>query len=481
MNVHDYTELDATALAEGIGRGEFTAAEVLEVAVERIEAINPRLNAVTILNVEGARVDQVSLDGEAPFFGVPFLAKDMNIAVRGLPLTQSSRWLADLPPAIADAPLARRWRAAGLSILGRTNLSEFAADFVCEPTFRGATHNPWDVTRSPGGSSGGAAAAVAAGLVPMAHGTDSGGSIRVPAAACGLVGLKPSRGLAPVGPQHDELAGGFDCEHVLTRSVRDSARMLDLTAGPDALSRMPLHVEPGSYWRATRQIPRPLRIGLALREPGGGLPDADIGAAVEAVGRELARAGHVVMPFEFPASTAVGDAAALIWMTAISEDIEHHIPLVGRPPQREDLDFVTYESWQRGLRWRASDYVAARRVCSAATGALVDAMTGLDLLLLPTTATLPPKTGEIDGRTGAMSLETWGAAAYAYAPYTELFNITGMPAISLPLAESGSGLPIGIQLAAPLGMDARLLSMAAWLERAMPWDYRLAKLRQRWC
>jgi amidase len=244
---------------------------------------------------------------------------------------------------------------------------------------------------------------------------------------------------------------------------------------------MPVHVEPGSYWRATQQIPRPLRIGLVLREPGGGLPDAEIGAAVEAVGRELARAGHVVTPFEFPASTAVGDAAALIWMTAISEDIEHHIPLVGQPPQREDLDFVTYESWQRGLRWRASDYVAARRVCSAATGALVEAMTGLDLLLLPTTATLPPKTGEIDGRTGAMSIETWGAAAYAYAPYTELFNITGMPAISVPLAESASGLPIGIQLVAPLGMDARLLSMAAWLERAMPWDQRLAKLRQRWC
>ena len=226
-----YADLDATALADAIRSGEITATAVLEAAIDRIERLNPALNAVTHTAFDLARRDLETADPQAPFFGVPFLAKDMNIAVRGLPLTQASRWLAGLPAATEDAPLAARWRAAGLGILGRTSLPEFAADFVCEPTAHGATCNPWDPRRSPGGSSGGSAAAVAAGLVPIAHGTDSGGSIRVPAAACGLVGLKPSRGLVPVGPEHDELAGGFNCEHVLTRSVRDCAAMLDLKIG----------------------------------------------------------------------------------------------------------------------------------------------------------------------------------------------------------------------------------------------------------
>ena len=480
MSALDYSDYDGIGLAKAIQQNDFRADEVLEAAVTRIDALNPILNAVTELNIELAREALALSDSTAPLVGVTFLAKDMNIAIRGLKLTQSSRWLADLPPATADAPLAARWRTAGLSILGRTNLPEFAADFVCEPTFRGATHNPWDLSRSPGGSSGGAAAAVAAGLVPMAHGTDSGGSIRVPAAACGLVGLKPSRGLVPVGPAMDELAGGFDCEHVLTRTVRDCAAMLDLTAGPDAWVRTPLRLLEGGYLRAAQTRLQGLRVGLILREPGGALPDGEIGAAVEAVGRVLARDGHSVVPFTFPAETAVGDDAAVIWMTAISEDIEFHTRLVGRPPERGELDFITYECWQRGRAWKATDYVAARRACSRATGALVASMANLDVLVMPTTATLPPRTGEIDGRTGASSLEEWGAAAYAYAPYTELFNITGMPAISLPLAMSTSGLPIGIQLAAPLGSDGRLLAIAASLEEALPWEGRLAALRHQW-
>ena len=176
----------------------------------------------------------------------------------------------------------------------------------------------------------------------------------------------------------------------------------------------------------------------------------------------------------------VGEAAAVIWMTAIAEDIEHRIPLVGRPPERGEIEFISYECWQRGRAWRATEYVAARRQCTRAVAALNAAMRDLDVLLLPTTATLPPRTGEIDGRTGAMSFEQWGAAAYAYAPYTELFNITGMPAISLPLAFTSDGMPIGVQLAAPLGADASLLSLAAWLEQDMPWALRLAELRRRW-
>ena len=223
------------------------------------------MNAVVERGFAQALAGRGPVDAAAPLGGVPFLAKDMNIEVAGLHLTASCRWLKDLPPAIADAPLAARWRAAGLRILGRTNTPEFAGEFVTEPTWRGPTRNPWDLSRSPGGSSGGSAAAVASGMVPIAHGTDSGGSIRVPAAACGVVGFKPSRGWVPVGPQHDELAGGLDCEHVLTRTVRDSALMLELTGGAESTTRAPLPVAGRSFTAALTRIDRDRRCASASR------------------------------------------------------------------------------------------------------------------------------------------------------------------------------------------------------------------------
>src|ERR1700691_4756304 len=269
MQPEEYMQFDAVGLAELVHRGEATPLELAEAAIERIEALNPQLNAVVETDFESVRAAASSMDLTVPLAGVPFLAKDVNIEVAGLHLPSSCRWLEGLPAATQDAPLAARWRRAGLSILGRTNTPEFAGEFVCEPTWRGPTQNPWDMSRSPGGSSGGAAAAVASGMVPIAHGTDSGGSIRVPAAACGLVGLKPSRGWVPVGPQQDELSGGLDCEHVLVRSVRHSAVMLDLTRGPEATSRYPIQRAGAPFLAATAAPPPPLRIGMALRGPGG--------------------------------------------------------------------------------------------------------------------------------------------------------------------------------------------------------------------
>jgi amidase len=411
--------------------------------------------------------------------GVPFLAKDMNIDVAGLKLTAACRWLAGLPPASVDAPLARRWREAGLTILGRTNTPEWAGDFVTEPTWRGATLNPWDVTRTPGGSSGGSASAVASGMVPVAHGTDSGGSIRVPAAACGLVGLKPSRGWVPVGPHHDELAGGLDCEHVLTRSVRDTALMLDLTNGPEPGRRYPWFAPTRPFTRALEDRPLPLRIGVALRSPTGIEPHEEIGAAVQSVADLLARAGHTVSNFRYPSEADIGQPAAVIWMTAIAEEIDHHRSRIGRAPEVAELEALSRACVAAAERWTATDYIRARRQLTAATAAMAHAFAAIDVLLLPTTASLPPLIGTIDSRTEAFSLEQWGDAAYRFAPYTELFNVTGQPAISLPLAESSTGLPIGVQLVAPLGQDDRLLSIAAWLERERPWSTRGERLRQR--
>jgi amidase len=480
MRADEYTAFDAVGLAELVHRGDVSPQTLTEAAIERIEALNGPLNAVVERSYELARTAALTADLRAPLAGVPFLAKDMNIEVAGLHLTSSCRWLAGLPPATSDAPLAARWRAAGLTILGRTNTPEFAGEFVTEPTWRGATRNPWNLSHSPGGSSGGAAAAVASGMVPIAHGTDSGGSIRVPAAACGLVGLKPSRGLVPVGPHFDELAGGLDCEHVLARSVRDTALMLDLTAGPEATSRIPLRLPMASFASAATASVPSLRVGVSLAAPGGIRPHPEIGAAVERTADVLARAGHRVSEFSFPDSATIGEPAAILWLAAIAEEIDFYRERVGRAPESHELEALTWAAIELGKRSSAADYARARRTLTAATYDMVRVFERFDIVLLPSTADLPVKIGQIDGRTAAFDLQRWNADSYGYAPYTEIFNVSGQPALSLPLAMSAGGLPIGVQLAAPLGNDSMLLSIAGWLEREMPWAERLRALRARY-
>jgi amidase len=472
MHPDEYMDFDGLGLAELVRAGEVTAAALAEAAIARIESVDKSINAVVERAARRA-------DLRAPLCGVPFLAKDMNIEVAGMQLTYSCRWLEHVPPAVADAPLAARWRAAGLTLLGRTNTPEFATEFVTEPTWRGPTRNPWDLDLSPGGSSGGAAAAVAAGLVPIAHGTDSGGSIRVPAAVCGLVGLKPSRGWVPVGPNLDELAGGLDCEHVLTRSVRDTAMMLDATVGPDSLARVPLPASDGAFTRAVGSAVSPLKIAVLLNAPGGAMPNDQIGAAVEELAGVLAGAGHAVTRAAFPDSADIGQAAGVIWLTAIAEEIDFYTQRSGHAPAPDELEALTRAGLALGKRCTALDYLRARRALSRATREMVEAFRDFDILMLPTTADFPPRIGQIDGRTPAFDLDRWNAESYGFAPYTEIFNVTGQPAISLPLAFSRNGLPIGIQFAAPLGEDARLISLAAWLERERPWKERLAALRRR--
>lgn len=479
MRPDEYIDHDATALAALVHSGDITPTQITNAAIERIDRLNGQLNAVVERCDDLARAAALTIDRSAPLAGVPFLAKDMNIDVAGLHLTSACRWLAGLPAATNDAPLASRWRAAGLSILGRTNTPEFAGEFVTESTWRGATHNPWDLARNPGGSSGGAAAAVASGMVPLAHGTDSGGSIRVPAAACGLVGLKPSRGWTPVGPHLDELAGGLDCEHVLARSVRDTALMLDLTAGPEATSRVALQRPARSFASAAAAAPQRLRIGVTLNAPGGIRPHSEIGDAVESIAAILAKTGHEVGRFTFPESAAIGGPAAVVWMTAIAEELDFYQRQVGRPPRPDELEALTWAAAALAKRCTALDYARARRELTKATFDMGAAFADFDVLLLPTTAQLPVKTGQIDGRTAAFDLERWNVDSYGYAPYTEIFNVTGSPAISLPLAVSASGLPIGVQFAAVPGNDAILLTLASWLERELPWAPRLKALRQR--
>jgi amidase len=267
---------------------------------------------------------------------------------------------------------------------------------------------------------------------------------------------------------------------VLTRSVRDSALMLDLTVGPEATSRTPVKVPEVSFTSALTAALAPLRIGVCLTAPGGMRPNAEIGAVVERTVDFLARAGHRVNEFVFPDSANIGEAAAVIWLTAIAEEIDFYRVPVGRPPEAQELEALSWAAVALGKRCSAVDYVRARRALTAATRDMAGVFAPFDLLILPTTAELPVPIGHIDGRTAAFDMDRWNSDSYGYAPYTEIFNVTGQPAISLPLGMSVSGLPIGVQFVAPLGEDALLLTIGAWLERELPWAERLAALRRRW-
>jgi amidase len=293
------------------------------------------------------------------------------------------------------------------------------------------------------------------------------------------VGLKPSRGWVPVGPHLDELAGGLDCEHVLTRSVRDTAMMLEVTAGPDSVSRIPLPSCGGAFTRALGVATGPLKIAVLMNAPGGAQPNEEIGAAVEDMARFLSGAGHALTRASFPESANVGEPAELIWLTAIAEEIDFLTARSGRAPADDELEALTRAGLALARRCNALEYVRARRALTRATREMVETFRDFDFLMLPSTADFPPRIGQIDGRTPAFDLDRWNAQSYGFAPYTEIFNVTGQPAVSLPLAVSKAGLPIGIQFAAPLGEDARLISLAAWLERERPWQQRLAELRRR--
>jgi amidase len=252
-----------------------------------------------------------------------------------------------------------------------------------------------------------------------------------------------------------------------------------LTSGAEPTSRYPLQRPARSFVAATGDAVAPLRIGMALRAPGGIVPLEEIGAAVEQAAMALERAGHSVSEFHFPDSANIGEPAALIWLSATAEEIDYYRGKVGRDPRPNELEALTWAGMALGARSTAVDFLRARRALTATSRDMAEACRRVDMLLLPTTAALPVRTGQIDGRTAAFDFDRWNRDSYGYAPYTEIFNVTGQPAISLPLAMSSGGLPIGVQLAAPLGEDARLLALAAWFEREQPWEPRLAQLRRR--
>ncbi len=474
MGTEDLARLDATAQAELVRDGEATPLELTEAAIERAERLNPELNAIIHpLYEQGAAAASGELP-DGPFRGVPFLFKDLGAGLAGQPLHMGVRALKEadfrLP---VDTFLGRRFVEAGLVTIGKTNTPELGILPTTEPDIYGPTHNPWDLDRTPGGSSGGSAAAVAAGIVPIAHANDGGGSIRIPASCCGLVGLKPSRGRTSLGPLVGDTMSGLTAELVVSRSVRDVAAALDATHGPAPGDPYVAPAPSRPYMEELQADPGPLRIAV-LTDPVAA-PHVQVAPAVVAATREAAKLleglGHTVDEAA-PAIPEEGfdliETFLTRWYAGQTEILDQFGILLGRELGPGDVEPLTWAMAEEGRRRHSGQYLAAvsqHQALARMIGMWFDA--GHDLLLTPTLGELPPPLGSFDD-SGPEPLETIHRGE-TMAVFTALFNATGSPAISLPLGWSENGLPIGAQLVAPLGREDLLIRIAAQLEQAHPW------------
>jgi amidase len=462
----DTAFLDATAQAELVRGRQVKPLELVEAAIARIERLNPRLNAVvTPMYDEARRRARGELGG--PFAGVPFLLKDLLAEYAGTPMTEGSRFLSGHYTTARDSELVARIKRAGLVVLGKTNTPELGILPTTEPHLFGPAHNPWDLTRTPGGSSGGSAAAVAAGLVPMAHANDGGGSIRIPASCCGLFGLKPTRARNPLGPHYGDLFCGLAVEHAVTRSVRDSAALLDATAGP----------APGDpYWAPpparpfAREIgvaPGRLRIALTTAAANGAPVHADCVAAVQDAAGLAASLGHVVEEAT-PAldDELVGNAFITLWAAGCAWGIDDWARRTGRAPSPADFEPLTTVLAEMGRRRTAPDLLLALQDLQAVSRTVADFFTHHDVWLTPTLAQPPLLLGSFEDPDDVFH---GMRRAAAFVPFTPIANATGQPAMSVPLFWSADGLPIGTHWIGRFGDEATLFRLAAQLEAARPW------------
>jgi len=464
VDLADYTRADATELRRLLAARELAAGEVREVAMRAIEAVEPRLNAV----VSGPYEDAASA-GDGPLAGVPMAVKD-TLPEAGRPLGFGSRLL-DGFVARRDGTLAERFRAAGLVALVRTATPEFAFNTDTAPLVHGATLNPWDTARSPGGSSGGSAALVAARALPLAHANDGGGSIRVPAAWCGLVGLKPSRGRVPLGPAVGEAVGGFAHEFALTRTVRDAATLLDAVCGPAPGDRYYVARPPVSYADALAEPLPALRVAVHTASFLGVPSEPPARAAVEAVAATLQSLGHHVEE----ACPVVDEDRLRACLEAVwALDLAGLAYMFARISEHElGPERVEAASWaciQRGREVSGLELEAAASVVNSISRRWGRFLDEHDLFLCPTTPAPAPASGEPDQNDGRIdSAGAWMEEVFARIPFTPLANLTGQPSISLPLGVAADGMPLGVMLTAQTLREDLLLRVAAALEQAMPW------------
>ena len=494
ISLEEYVRHDALALAALVRSGEVSSAELVELAIARIEAHNPRLNAVVRKRYERARAESTKVNTESLFAGVPFLVKDLIATIAGEPTGSGTRLMGSIPMP-RDSEMVRRYRAAGLVIVGRTNTPELGLTPYTEPVALGPTHNPWSVRHSPGGSSGGSAAAVAARMVPVASGGDGGGSIRIPASCCGLFGLKPSRGMTPTGPELGEIWRGFAIEHVVSRSVRDSAAMLDATSGADAGTPYAAPPCARSFIEEARTAPGRLKIAFTSRPLFGRNVHADCVAGLHTSAKLLESLGHNV---EEAAPHFDAEACAVSFVTVLAGELRAEIEEVSRAakarPRAADFETATYSLGLLGRSISAAQYASAARALQRTARTIAAFFERYDVLLTPTLGAPPPLIGSLQPSASELRvmrlvnaldagwllnalgvIKPLAEKTFDFIPFTPLFNVTGQPAMSVPLHWNEEGLPVGMQFVGRFGDEATLFRLAGQLEQAKPWFDRVAE------
>jgi amidase/6-aminohexanoate-cyclic-dimer hydrolase len=474
MKYDDYARHDGLGLAELVRRREVSPGELLEVAIARMDATHPDINAVVCRLDDQARAAITAGLPAGPFTGVPYLLKDLGAHYRGAVTSLGGTLFKDFV-LDHDSEITIRLKRAGLVIVGKTNTPELGLASSTEPRLFGPTRNPWNLAHSAGGSSGGSAAAVAAGVVPMAHATDGGGSIRIPASACGLFGLKPTRARNPMGPDAGEGWGGASVGHAVTRSVRDSAALLDATSGPDVGD--PYWAPPPArpFLEEVGRDPGRLRIAIATNPWNGQPVDPECAEAARAAGRLCEKLGHSVEEASpVVDAQALGAATLVIIGANLRVALEARAKALGRDLSPGDVERVTWIRALDGHTARAADYARSIGVVHRTGRQVAPFFQRFDMLLTPTMCRPPHPLGVIDMMTD--DLDRYGQAVLGTIAFTSLWNACGNPAMSVPLAWSRAGLPMGVQFVAGFGDEASLLRLGAQLEAAQPWANRRPQL-----
>ncbi|MBW2280864.1 MAG: amidase [Deltaproteobacteria bacterium] len=466
--IENYESFDAMGLAELVAKGDASPEDLLETAIAVAEERNPKLNAIVIPMYEEAR-DAIRRGlPEGPFRGVPFLLKDLHLGYTGVRTTYGSKLFEDFV-ADHDSELVIRYKKAGLVSFGKTHSPEFGLTTTSETDLFGRTSNPWDLGRTAGGSSGGASSAVAGGIVPAANASDGGGSIRIPAACCGIVGLKPTRARNPAGPDQGEGWGGMSTAHVVSRSVRDTAALLDATHGPDVGDPYCAPAPDRPYLSELDAPPDKLRIAVQTATFNGAPTHADCVTAVEAAAALCRELGHEVEEAALDVNADVlGGATRTIIAANIRATVEDRARALGHEPSADDVELSTWALSEMAGNLGAADYARAVRTIHGVGRQVSHFFERYDVLLTPTMATPPLELGRLS-LSRADDPIAYVADLNQTIGFTSLFNASGHPAISLPLHWNAAGLPIGLQFAGRFGDEATLLRLSAQLEEARPW------------
>lgn len=475
MAFAEYDRYDALGLAGLIAKKKLSAREAVDEAIARAEKLNPKLNAIVFEAFDLARDAAKGKLPKGPFTGVPTLLKDMRAGAMGMPTRNGSRFM---PKVLADhdSTLVARYRSAGLIPLGKTNVPEFGILPTTESKLYGPARNPWNLDHSTGGSSGGSACAVAAGIVPIAHATDGGGSIRIPAACCGLVGLKVSRGRITQGPDFADSTSGLSVDNVVSKSVRDTAAALDISCGIDYGDPYTAPPPEGSYLEGIKRKPKRLRIAVSYKALNGKELHPDVVAAVKKTAKLCESLGHIVEEKSPPLDPAILTPAFMtLWAANVAYGLEGLARATGIQPSTDVVEGLTFGLYEAGKRITAIEMMAAKQSMDRAARAMAQFHETYDVWLNATLGAQPIRLGTInvDEQNPPLAF----APILDYVPFTAMQNATGQPAIQLPLNMNKAGLPIGVQFVARYGGEMTLLKLAAELEKASPWADRRPNLK----